>query len=191
MGAATFHYKGFPMTLFVDKHHVEQDVLRSLSSQFAEVATFTCEKDGEPCVGRVLVGELQDEEEWEQTSGGVWTRELDDWVETEEPPKPATPEEAKQYLRLFFEGLSMHYGGPIPETELLQDRHVDMVLRLDLSDCIDIFYVSLAEHGVKEARRQIELFFKLQKRAFRLAIPRHRSGGLLLVWLYLRRGWDV
>ena len=169
----------------------------------------------------------------------------DDWLteETEPPPKPATKEEAMFFLTAFFRKRESHCGGPIPATDLLTNRHIEMVLRLELSDCLDIFHecletlyfglpkkqrtrlyqlhrrVRLARaewgkvpHEEKEkmpdpldaAERKLykwlrikmkishtELLKKLQKQSYDMAIPRHHSGGILLVWLRMCMGFDI
>ena len=163
--------------------------------------------------------------------------------ESEPPPEPATPEEAIRFLTTFFRNRELHCGGPILVTELLSNRHIEMVLRLELSYCIDVFHECLEsiyfglprrqrtclyrlyakvmaakakwgedKHGEKEkmpdpldeAERKLykwlrikmkishtELLKKLQKQSFDFAIPRHHSGGILLVWLRMCMGFDI
>jgi len=149
----------------------------------------------------------------------------DDWDgEGSEPLLDiATPDEARRFLTMFFDGREMYCGGPIPINELLETKNIEMVLRLELVDCIDIFYSCLSEvrfgldkdqwdrldelrnknslseddrhvlHqlGDKLRKSQTELFFDLQKQSFDLSIPRHHSGGILLVWLRLCMGFDL
>jgi len=188
--------------MLVDKDSVEREALSSLGFESEDFEFHPVGQDGfmdetdEPGAGRVLVGDANNENSaWLDglLLGTPDHRVKDDWVTDEDDPvpPPATPDEAKRFLRMFFVDRSMHYGGPIPERELLIPRHIEMVLRLELSDCIDIFYASLGEHGIKEQRTRIELFFALQKESHRIGVPRHRSGGLLLVWLRLCRGWEV
>ena len=163
--------------------------------------------------------------------------------DTEPPPKPATREEAMYFLTIYFRDRQMDCGGPIPLAELVSARHIDIVLRLELSDCIDLFHACLESSlfGLRRQQRQMvrawrrqiamakkvwdstthedgtkipdpltkderklynwlrykmkikhtNLLFKLQHEAYELAIPRHHSGGLLLVWLRLCMGFDV
>ena len=169
----------------------------------------------------------------------------EDWVtkDTEPPPPPATKEEAMYFLAVYFRDRQMDCGGPIPASELLSARNIDIVLRLELSDCFDIFHACLESVllGLRRSQRvavknwrvriaaakkkwelvphvegakmpdplkmnerklynwlrykmkvrHTNLLFKLQREAYELAIPRHHSGGLLLVWLRLCMGFDV
>ena len=104
--------------------------------------------------GRVLITDVgkdeKDEDERRETNcQGIYTS--DDWAEESVgPPQPATAAEATKFLVEFFGGntegfLSYHQGGPIPPKELVEVRHVEMVLRLDLSNCIQFFYEGLDE----------------------------------------------
>jgi len=118
----------------------------------------------------------------------------DDDEEIYDPPKPSTPEECIEFLKAFFGNKQMHYGGPVPMALLLTDRHIDMVLRLDLDKCIKFFHKSLREQQCrrwKVLRNRTELFFKLQKESHDLNIPKHHSGGLLLVYLILCLGYSL
>lgn len=218
-----------------------------------ETSNFDLDGDIE---GRVLITDVgRDEEEKHETNcQGIHTS--DDWPdESAGPPPPATAAEATKFLVEFFgnntEGfLSYHQGGPIPPKELVEARNVEMVLRLDLSNCIQFFYEGLDEVtyglqdkeilafvnlGVKKEeaaqlrkrlkkdggkgkdeikvacydvmtvterleykslkdrrdRQHMELFFKLQRHALSVGVPKHHSGGLLLVYLRLCMGVDV
>lgn len=122
-----------------------------------------------------------------------------DWPqEPEVPPEPATEEEAQQFIvtfftadNTFFADKNYYLGGSIPTPEMVSEHNVQMVLRLNLVDCIDIFYQALKEIGVISSSEQIALFFRLQRECARLGIPKHHSGGILLVWLKLCRGFDL
>ena len=116
--------------------------------------------------------------------------------QSDEPPKPSTPEECADYLRRFFGQKRMHYGGPILDGILVTDRHVDMVLRLDLEYCVRFFHDCLDEQQEKypkwkDQKNRLTLFFRLQEEAHALRIPKHHSGGLLLVYLILCLGYKL
>ena len=121
----------------------------------------------------------------------------------------------------------MDYGGPIPTAELTSEINIEMVLRLELVDCLDIFHSCLEStlFGLHRSQKsqlekfrqrnketspltreerqlyswlrsrmkinQTELLLRLQKEAYEMSIPRHHSGGLLLVWLRLCMGYDI
>lgn len=112
------------------------------------------------------------------------------------PPKPSTPEECIEFLERFFANKQMYYGGPIPKNILLSERHVELVLRLDFDKCIKFFHKCLDEQQETNRRwrrleKRLELFFYLQKESHDLNIPRHHSGGLLLVYLILCLGYSI
>ncbi len=116
--------------------------------------------------------------------------------EDDPPPPPSTPEQCEGYLRRFFAGKSMHCGGPISEHHLLSEKHVEMVLRLELSDCLDIFHDSLDENihrnrRWRSIRHRVELFKRLEAQAAAQQIPKHHIGGLLLVYLILCKGYAL
>ncbi len=117
--------------------------------------------------------------------------------EDQEPePPPSTPEQCEEYLCRFFAGRTMYCGGPIPERHLLRKKHVEMVLRIELSDCLDLFHVSLDENIHRNRRwksieNRVELFKKLEAQSAAQQIPKHHFGGLLLVYLILCKGYEL
>ena len=126
---------------------------------------------------------------------GFQVQEVSGGDEEPEAP-PSTPEQCEGYLRRFFEGKSMYCGGPISKNHLLCKKHVEMVLRIELSDCLDIFHYSLDENmdsdrQWKSILNRVELFKELEANSAAQQIPKHHFGGLLLVYLILCKGYEL
>jgi len=138
----------------------------------------------------LFIGEKEDSQPTDEELAQCSFQHDGDETPESEAILPATPEEAKKLLIRFFADKTMHFGGPIPINRLLEDRHVEMVLRLELMVCVDIFYLCLRGHRWK-VEKSLKLFFKLQEDAKKKEIPKKNSGGLLLVYLRLCKGYDV
>jgi len=118
------------------------------------------------------------------------SRILEDGDEDDTPDESVTMEDAADFLTRFFEGKRWHCGGPIPKAVLLCDRHLQMVLRLEMNDCVDLFYEAL---GVPKrfTRKETKLLSSLLDEAYQKSIPKHHTGGLVLVYLRLCIGLDI
>lgn len=102
---------------------------------------------------------------------------------------PITREDAVKYIEEFFADKKWVHGGPIPKKELIQDRHVDMILSLEFHECVDFFYQSVEQiKEYNEFEPAKDLLIELQNNSCRLGIPKHHSGGLMLIYLILCQG---
>lgn len=100
-------------------------------------------------------------------------------------------DEAKHYLALFFANKQMYDGSLISADNLFAERNIQIMTRLNLEDCIPIFYSALEECGVDfEASRRL-FVDELQVECARMRIPKFFLGGMLLVWLRLCKGLDL
>ena len=80
-----------------------------------------------------------------QTLSGTTAASETDWPTAVEM-KPATPAEAKSFLGMFFANKPFFATQKaIPLSMLLDQRHIDMVLRLEMSTCIQAFHSALED----------------------------------------------
>ena len=107
------------------------------------------------------------------------------------PPPPTDENEAKKYLLKFFQNKTASFGGPVPVSDLLSERNLTLLCKLELRDCIDIFHLCLEENGWEDEQARVDEFYKIQHESKVLEIPKHYSGGILLVWLDICCGYSL
>ena len=116
----------------------------------------------------------------------------------------SSPDQVMEYIEAFFDGREAPYGGPIPLGELVTERNIEVVYRLQFEDCIDVFYdlLKVNEYSNEEFDRDtdeddemqvledkdlppshVELLLRLQTEAAKRYIPRPHVGGLMLLYL--------
>lgn len=96
------------------------------------------------------------------------------------------------YLLAFFSTVDYHLGGPIPAHTILQDRHIQMCLKLELAECIQMYYGAIEAYvGGMVTDAPLRDLLTLQNTCAAIRMPQRYSGGVLLVWLILHKGYDI
>lgn len=106
-------------------------------------------------------------------------------------PRNIGEDGCRQLLMRFFNDQQMHYGGPITAEVLYHPENVQIVQYMEFQQAVPIFYQCLKDNGIPGGKDQYKMLIKLQEEAHRKEIPKQYSGGILLVYLKLCKGYDI
>jgi len=108
---------------------------------------------------------------------------------------------ATQQILRFFSDKELHCGGKIPHSLLSNPKRVNLVINLDLDSSVKIFYDHsekiISEYDLAKSKRTGEASWDIiiVNEVLRLlstsGIPQQFSGGMLLIYLELVKGYDI
>lgn len=103
---------------------------------------------------------------------------------------------AKKYISGFFEREAFHQGGKIPNSLLLKDAHVSMVINYDIVKGVNSAYHYLAAHDLppnsaNDVAEDIKLVLAILDKLAEAGIPQQFAGGMVLLYLKLVEGVEI
>jgi len=143
--------------------------------------------------------ELEFEEEFLMEDNGLHEEESSDVPEDfyEKFPKLAVCL-SHHYVKLFFKGLPLYCGGPVPAAYLSDPKLIRLILNAAQIDAIDeahqIMQGQLREYEIKKnshVTNHISIILDVIQRCIRLQIPSCYRGGIILAALKYLFGFPV
>jgi hypothetical protein len=134
----------------------------------------------------------------------------DNGLHEEEPSDPEVPEDfyekfpklavclSQHYVKLFFKGLPLYCGGPVPAAYLSDPKLIRLILNTAQIDAVDkahrIMQGRLREYEIKKnshVTNHISIILDVIQRCVRLRIPSCYRGGIILAALKYLLGFSV
>jgi hypothetical protein len=93
----------------------------------------------------------------------------------------------RQYMEYFFSDKSLHCGGCIPKSILLNNRRISMVLNYDVCKAADrVYKYTSSNKDLDDA--DIELFLRALKNLQESLVPKQFIGGMICLYVEFIEG---
>lgn len=93
-----------------------------------------------------------------------------------------TEKQALAYIELFFKSRTFYLGGPIPQYKFQNPEFIEWIRFASVSDCIQLAHVNFVANKWGSDDDCTRVILSLQDQASQLKIPKHASGGLILIY---------